>query len=62
MRQAFEEALGSSTIAFLVRQDVQHHPISIHDAPKVMRHVVYEDENLIHMLGIAPLRVKVQTR
>jgi DDE superfamily endonuclease len=52
-QQAFEEALGSCTIAFLLHQDVQHHPMLIHGTPEIVLHAVHADENLIHMSGIA---------
>jgi hypothetical protein len=36
-QQALEEALRSGSVAFLLRQDVQHDPVLVHRAPKVMQ-------------------------
>ena len=51
-QQAFKEALGRSSIATLLHQDVEHDAILVHYTPEIMQHAVDPQEYLIKVPGV----------
>jgi hypothetical protein len=52
-RQAPEETLGCFPVAAFSNQDVEHHAILIHGAPKIVLHTLDPDEHLVQVPLIA---------
>ena len=53
LQQASEEAFGSSSIAFLLHQDVYHDPVLIHCTLEIAQHAVQPDKHLIKMPSVS---------
>jgi hypothetical protein len=49
LQQAPEETLGCFPVAAFLNQDVEHHAILIHGAPKIVLHTLDPDEHLVQV-------------
>ena len=49
LQQAPEETLGCFPVAAFLNQDVDHHAILIHGAPKIVLHALDPDEHLVQV-------------
>jgi hypothetical protein len=49
LQQAPEETLGSFPAVAFLNQDVEHHAILIHGAPKIVLHTLDPDEHLVQV-------------
>lgn len=54
--QALEEPPGCTPVPPILNQDVQHHAVLVHSAPKIVQLAIDAQKHLIEVPGIARLR------